>query len=203
MRLRRLDLTSVPENLNAVPAVIQQINLAYDADQDRLLLKVGLSDNTELSIWLTRRIAKSIWTWLHGTHVKEESALQVFMMNAEGGLDNISANIVSPHNLNAEPLKNNATPNIDFNTQYQENRSPMLPMPLLAVNCEIVEDSQTQFVIDLSSRDGKRARVALSIELKIAFSNMLQLAIKEAGWDINLQNRHIIQTQASSQPIVH
>jgi hypothetical protein len=71
------------------------------------------------------------------------------------------------------------------------------------VNCEIVEDSQTQFVIDLSSRDGKRARVALSIELKIAFSNMLQLAIKEAGWDINLQNRHIIQTQASSQPIVH
>jgi hypothetical protein len=125
------------------------------------------------------------------------------MMNAEGGLDNISANMVSPHNLNAEPLKNNATPNIDFNTQYQENRSPMLPMPLLAVNCEIVEDSQTQFVIDLSSRDGKRARVALSIELKIAFSNMLQLAIKEAGWDINLQNRHIIQTQASSQPIVH
>jgi hypothetical protein len=203
MRLRRLDLTSVPENLNAVLAVIQQINLAYDADQDRLLLKVGLSDNTELSIWLTRRIAKSIWTWLHGTYVKEESALQVFMMNAEGGLDNISANMVSPHNLNAEPLKNNATPNIDFNTQYQENRSPMLPMPLLAVNCEIVEDSQTQFVIDLSSRDGKRARVALSIELKIAFSNMLQLAIKEAGWDINLQNRHIIQTQASSQPIVH
>ena len=80
-------MTETLENNNATPAVIQQLNLAYDADQDRLLLKVGLTDNSELAIWLTRRIAKSIWTWLHGTHVTEESALQVFTMNAQGGLD--------------------------------------------------------------------------------------------------------------------
>ncbi len=53
-------MTETLENNNAKPAVIQQLNLAYDADQDRLLLKVGLTDNSELAIWLTRRIAKSI-----------------------------------------------------------------------------------------------------------------------------------------------
>jgi hypothetical protein len=79
----------------------------------------------------------------------------------------------------------------------------MLDAPLLAVSCEIVEDTQTQFVLDLSARDGKRARVALSMELKIAFANMLQLATKEAGWDINLQGRHVMAPQATSQHVVH
>ena len=197
------DVTETLENNNATPAVIQQLNLAYDADQDRLLLKVGLTDNSELAIWLTRRIAKSIWTWLHGTHVTEESALQVFTMNAQGGLDNISPQLMTPQQVSAESLVNSATPNIDFKSQYQENRTPMLDAPLLAVTCEIVEDTQTQFVLDLSARDGKRARVALSMELKIAFANMLQLATKEAGWDINLQGRHVMAPQATSQHVVH
>ena len=196
-------MTETLEKNNATAVVIQQLNLAYDADQDRLLLKVGLTDNSELAIWLTRRIAKSIWTWLHGTNVAEEPALQVFTMNAQGGLDNVSPQLMTPQQVNAETLINSATPNIDFKSQYQENRTPMLDAPLLAVNCEIVEDTQTQFVLDLSARDGKRARVALSMELKIAFANMLQLATKEAGWDISLQGRHVMAPQVNSQHIVH
>ncbi len=196
-------MTETLEKNNATAVVIQQLNLAYDADQDRLLLKVGLTDNSELAIWLTRRIAKSIWTWLHGTNVAEEPALQVFTMNAQGGLDNVSPHLMTPQQVNAEALINSATPNIDFKSQYQENRTPMLDAPLLAVNCEIVEDTQTQFVLDLSARDAKRARVALSMELKIAFANMLQLATKEAGWDISLQGRHVMAPQVNSQHIVH
>jgi hypothetical protein len=196
-------VTETLEKNNATAVVIQQLNLAYDADQDRLLLKVGLTDNSELAIWLTRRIAKSIWTWLHGTNVAEEPALQVFTMNAQGGLDNVSPQLMTPQQVNAETLINSGTPNIDFKSQYQENRTPMLDAPLLAVNCEIVEDTQTQFVLDLSARDAKRARVALSMELKIAFANMLQLATKEAGWDISLQGRHVMAPQVNSQHIVH
>ncbi len=196
-------MTETLEKNNATAVVIQQLNLAYDADQDRLLLKVGLTDNSELAIWLTRRIAKSIWTWLHGTNVAEEPALQVFTMNAQGGLDNVSPQLMTPQQVNAETLINSGTPNIDFKSQYQENRTPMLDAPLLAVNCEIVEDTQTQFVLDLSARDAKRARVALSMELKIAFANMLQLATKEAGLFISLQGRHVMAPQVNSQLIVH
>src|SRR5688572_6058974 len=42
-------------------AAIQQINLGYNAQQDRLLLKVGLADNSELLVWLTYRITKQLW----------------------------------------------------------------------------------------------------------------------------------------------
>jgi hypothetical protein len=34
---------------------IQQINLSNLTEQDRMLFKVGLSDNNELLVWLTYR----------------------------------------------------------------------------------------------------------------------------------------------------
>ena len=196
-------MTEILENKNVLPAVIEQINIAYDADQDRLLLKVGMSDNTELSIWLTRRIVKSIWTWLYGADLKTESALQVFMMNEKGGLEAVLPKLMTMKEISADSLAESASANIEFKTPYQDARVPMMDEALLAVVCEIVEDSATQFVLDLTSRDQKKARVAFSLALKIAFANMLQLAIKEAGWDINLQGRHVIQPQVASQHVVH
>lgn len=47
--LTELNLTKA----QPVEAAIQQVNLGYNRDQDRLLLKVGLSDNSELVVWLT------------------------------------------------------------------------------------------------------------------------------------------------------
>ena len=47
-------------------AAIQQINLGYNAEQDRLLFRVGLNDNTELLVWLTSRITQLLWTLLTG-----------------------------------------------------------------------------------------------------------------------------------------
>ena len=53
-------MTEIVGQASEQPAVIEQLNLAFDLEQDRMLFKVGLSDNTELAIWITRRIAKSI-----------------------------------------------------------------------------------------------------------------------------------------------
>ena len=66
------------------PAVIDQLNLGFDADQDRLLFRVGLSDNTELVVWLTRRVTKSIWTWLKTSQeaLLDELALLVRLLLA-------------------------------------------------------------------------------------------------------------------------
>jgi hypothetical protein len=42
-------------------SAIEQINLGYNEQEDRLLLKVGLADKTEVAVWITRRICKSIY----------------------------------------------------------------------------------------------------------------------------------------------
>ena len=58
-------------------AAIQQINLGYNAEQDRLLFRVGLSDNTELLVWLTNRITNMMWSLLTGeAHLPTATSIQ-------------------------------------------------------------------------------------------------------------------------------
>ena len=71
-------MTEIVGQTGEKPAVIEQLNLAFDIEQDRMLFKVGLSDNTELAIWITRRIAKSISAWLQGSQVEVDSSCLLY-----------------------------------------------------------------------------------------------------------------------------
>ncbi|HEU4708141.1 MAG TPA: hypothetical protein VFS17_02420, partial [Methylophilaceae bacterium] len=46
---------------------IQQLNLSYDKLEDRLLLRMGLADNTEIAVWLTRKMVKLMWPMLQSS----------------------------------------------------------------------------------------------------------------------------------------
>lgn len=185
------------------PAVIEQLNFTFDTDQDRLLFRVGLSDNTELSVWLTRRIAKSIWGWLQTSQSSLDEPVQVFTINAEGGLEEIQSNIISAIQANPAALAQNTSVNMDFETQYRGDRVPRLLLPLLAVASRVVTDSASQFVFELSARDGQVVNIALSLELKVAFTNLLQMAFKEAAWDIQAQSSHFVTPPVSTSQVLH
>jgi len=185
------------------PAVIEQLNFTFDTDQDRLLFRVGLSDNTELSVWLTRRIAKSIWGWLQTSQSSLDEPVQVFTINAEGGLEEIQSNIISAIQANPAALAQNTSVNMDFETQYRGDRVPRLLLPLLAVASRVVTDSASQFVFELSARDGQVVNIALSLELKVAFTNLLQMAFKEAAWDIQAQSSHFVTPTVSTSQVLH
>ena len=43
---------------------LRQINIDYDAENDRLLMRIGTSDGAELRLWLTRRYVKLLWPLL-------------------------------------------------------------------------------------------------------------------------------------------
>ena len=185
------------------PAVIEQLNFTFDTDQDRLLFRVGLSDNTELSVWLTRRIAKSIWGWLQTSQSSFDEPVQVFTINAEGGLEEIQSNIISAIQANPAALAQNTSVKMDFETQYRGDRVPRLLLPLLAVASRVVTDSASQFVFELSARDGQVVNIALSLELKVAFTNLLQMAFKEAAWDIQAQSSHFVTPPVSTSQVLH
>lgn len=40
---------------------LRQMNLAYDRQQDRLLMRLSTSDDTEYRMWLTRRMVAGMW----------------------------------------------------------------------------------------------------------------------------------------------
>lgn len=185
------------------PAVIEQLNLAYDMDQDRLLFKVGLSDNTELAVWLTRRITKSIWIFLQGSQIVSDAPVQVFTINAQGGLEEAQPKLMTAAQITPAALLESATKNVNFQTEYQANRTPRFAEPILANACRVLTDDPTQFVLELSSRAGQVVNIALTLELKIGFGNMLQLASKEAAWDVGLQASHFVAPPASAAQVFH
>jgi hypothetical protein len=196
-------VTEIVGQATEQPAVIEQLNLAFDIEQDRMLFKVGLSDNTELAIWMTRRIAKSISAWLQGSQAAVDASMQVLVMNAQGGLDEVGAKIISASSITPEALMKTSTQNLDFSAQYQPNRKSRLAEPMLAIACKVLTDNATQFVLEFSAKDGINAQIAFNAELKIAFGNMLQLASKEAVWDIGVQASHFVPPAVTSSQVLH
>ena len=196
-------MTEIVGQASEQPAVIEQLNLAFDLEQDRMLFKVGLSDNTELAIWITRRIAKSISAWLQGSQAAVDASMQVLVMNAQGGLDEVGAKIMSASAITPEALIKTSTQNLDFSAQYQPNRKSRLAEPMLAIACKVLTDNASQFVVEFSAKDGINAQIAFNAELKIAFGNMLQLASKEAVWDIGVQASHFIPPAVTSSQVLH
>ena len=196
-------MTEIVGQATEQPAVIEQLNLAFDIEQDRMLFKVGLSDNTELAIWMTRRIAKSISAWLQGSQAAVDASMQVLVMNAQGGLDEVGTKIISASSITPEALMKTSTQNLDFSAQYQPNRKSRLAEPMLAIACKVLTDNATQFVLEFSAKDGINAQIAFNAELKIAFGNMLQLASKEAVWDIGVQASHFVPPAVTSSQVLH
>jgi hypothetical protein len=74
---------------------------------------------------------------------------------------------------------------------------------MLAIACKVLTDNVTQFVLEFSAKDGINAQIAFNSELKIAFGNMLQLASKEAAWDIGVQSSHFITPPVTSSQVLH
>ena len=58
-------------------SAIEQINLGFNEHEDRLLLKVGLADKTEIAVWITRRVCKLMYAVLQtASHTLLPSAIQ-------------------------------------------------------------------------------------------------------------------------------
>jgi hypothetical protein len=147
---------------------IQQINISYNPVEDRLLLKVGFADDTELAIWLTRRLVKSMWGLLQ----PDEPARPVV---AAPGVDTSfgSAGSKKP----------------DFTSQYKKRRTINRHELLLARDCRLLESASRQAVLELICSNGHAVKLALADELTLAMVGMLQLVCRDTGWDLPMGAR--------------
>jgi hypothetical protein len=155
-------------------AAIHQLNLGYNAEQDRLLLRVGLNDNSELLVWLTYRIAKTIWNLLNGeTHIPTATSIQ-----AETPPQQAVEQFKQEMQV-AETLQK-----MDFATEYQPRPEVRNEGALLATNALLLGVEGKLPTLEMPCLEGLTIRMNLNQELIIAMCNMLQLAAKEATWPI-------------------
>jgi hypothetical protein len=180
--------TDSPNNLGKAEAAIQQINLGYNTQQDRLLLKVGLADNSELLVWLTYRITKQLWQMLNGetclptassiqTEMPPQQAVEQFKQEAQA----------------AETLKN-----LDFASEYQPRAEIVNNGAMLAIALLIIQVDARPPSLEMPCLEGITVRMNLTQELILALCNMLQLSAKEAGWELGAPNQQHVESQAAT-----
>jgi len=171
--------TEPTEKSSITEIAVQQLNLSYSSEQDRLLLKVGLSDQTEILLWLTQRISRMIWQ----------------LLGKESHLPNVTVQPIVQSNVppqqavqqfNEEVQAVQTLQKLDFSTAYQPRKETLHSGGLLIKEVLMVTVHATgQQALEMQSVDGFNIRLNLTQETILAICNMLQLSVKEAAWQLN------------------
>ena len=180
-------------------AAIQQINLGYNVQQDRLLLKVGLADNSELLVWLTYRITKQLWQMLNGeTHLPTATSIKIETPPQQ------AVALFKQELQVAETMRK-----MDFATAYQPRTDIVNDSTMLAIAVLIIHHENKPSSLEMPCLEGINVRMNLTQELILALCNMLQLSAKEAEWDLGaalLTNERLLPTaelSAEAKKILH
>ena len=182
---------------NKPEAAIQQINLGYNTEQDRLLIRVGLADNSELLVWLTNRITKQLWQ----------------LLNGEGNLPTAtSIQVDTPPEMAVKQFKQEiqatrALEKMDFMTEYQPRQEVVNNGAMLAIGLVLVVYQEKIPTLEIPCLEGVTVRMNLTQELILALCNMLQLSTKEAGWDIGspmqTQEQRALAVDGDAKKVLH
>lgn len=171
--------TEPTEQSSITEIAVQQLNLSYSPEQDRLLLKVGLSDETEIWLWLTQRIARMIWQLL-----STESHLPNVVANQTAQSNLPPTQVVQQFEQEIQAVK--TLQKLDFSTAYQPRKEALHLGGMLIKEVHLVKVHATgQQAMEMQSVDGFNMRLNLTQETILAICNMLQLSVKEASWQLN------------------
>ncbi|MCK4494049.1 MAG: hypothetical protein KAU26_08325 [Methylococcales bacterium] len=162
---------------------IQQLSIAYDALEDRLIFKIGMSNESEISVWLTRRVTHALLKILNKTPLVE-----YYQPKEKSTTDHTETDIDTP---NVD--KKNLYQKQGFSTEHQEKSSVQLDNILLVHQCQLLTpEGDHPITLELQCANSQSLKFKLNDELIMAFVNMLQHANQQTNW--NLTFEELIQT---------
>lgn len=154
------------------PPRLEQFNAAYDAMQDRILMRIRTSDGAEYRFWITRRYLALLWPLL--------------MKMADGFSARKSADPLTRSTL-AELAHGEAVGQADFASQYQEGTLfPLGPEPVLLARISLRPLSGETQTLVLLPQDGHGINLDLDEKLVHILARLLQQAATAAEWGLKL-----------------
>jgi hypothetical protein len=158
-----------------------------------------LADKSEIALWITRSIYKVMSALLHSRSTPGNRP-ETLLLPALVPLDPKAEALASFAKVAAEQQ---ALDKMDFKSVYMSEREARSAEPLLAVECVLVDAEQAQSHLELHCQNGQIVKMALTPELQQALTSMMQLSIRDAGWDLlsNADNRQI--SLMSPQQVLH
>lgn len=151
---------------------LRQINMEYQAEQDRLVMRISSGASQEVLLWLTRRCVKLLWQALTGlvrtipeiatqSHPEARSALM--------GMRHESA-----------------LANSDFSQPYQGAKEhPLGETPILVARIQTRTEG-ANFVLSLLPSNGQGVNLSLDERLLHSVCGLLRKVVEKAEWDMQL-----------------
>lgn len=162
-------------------SAIEQINLGFNEQEDRLLLKVGLADKTEVAVWITRRVCKALWSSLQSAG---NTLLPTATQFSVPAITTPDAKSQAVQSFIQEADNQKKIEDLDFKSEYTMDRQARSETPMLAVQCLILMVGSLPPQLELQCTNGQSVKMALTNEFVHAITSMMQLATREAGWDL-------------------
>lgn len=159
------------ENKQTGNAAIEQLNMSYHNAEDRLLFRIGLSNNQEIIVWLTRRSCKILMPLLDNIPLANDKSSEKYLF--------------SDPKLTEELTKNEITQKLDFSSHYKQRQLVNKGQLFLINDCRLSKNG-TQSVLELICTNKQSIKLNLNDKLLMALINMLQMAVRHADWELQL-----------------
>lgn len=153
---------------------LRQVNASYIPEQDRLLLKINTTGQTEFRFWITRRYLALLWQVLR----------QIAGGFGKAGLALDSATRAEVANLAHQEVKKG----MDVSTQYQEgNHFPLGEEPVLLARITTHKPGASgNRKLSLLPGQGRGIDLNLDENLTHSLMRILQEPAARADWGLNL-----------------
>jgi hypothetical protein len=146
---------------------LQQINMAYIPEQDRLLLRISTSSDAEYRIWLTRRYSALL--------------LQVFLeqIEREGGYQDLASRQDTRERLRGGALDQpyNPAPKMHY---------PLGEQGVLAYRINVGKDPTGVLNLQLLPEQGQGVTFTLDKSTLYMLYNVLEQALSQTEWNLHV-----------------
>ncbi len=154
---------------------LHQLKLEFNAEQDRLLLRVSTDDGKEVLLWLTRRCVKLLWPAMMNLAQASPEFAMVGDPEARKAL------------LGFQHEK--AVQQSDFSKPYEEapRERPLGLEPILVGRVQMRRDDSGKPVLSMLPLAGNQG-IHLTLDEKLLHSlcRLIQQAVGKADWDVEL-----------------
>jgi len=154
---------------------LHQLQLRFDPEQDRLMLRMNTSDGEEFRFWLTRRLVRLLWPAL----LKALEADDLVRSQPDAAARQAVLAF----------QQDKAVSQSDFRTSFREQPAslPLGEAPVLVSRAQLAPAPNGGRVLRLSPARGPGAQIGLNQTTLHALCRLTLQAVEKSQWDLGLK----------------
>jgi hypothetical protein len=161
---------------------IHQLSVTYQAEQDRVLMRINTASSEEVRLWLTRRLMVGLWPLL-------SRLLTHHLLKLEAAGSSLQAADEDLKKMLTDFRKEQFLQEADFDTPYDESQAalPLGPEPVLVTDVDAAPLASGRLRLSFNERlpnaaEPRSFQVELDPKLMQGMMHLLEQALLRSQW---------------------